>query len=172
MRVRKTARARSLALARGLHGTRGRAAHMGWLGFPKSFAQAWGSKSGCWVDSGTHCHLGHTCIWKCAMANLQQCPHMNLASAGSRHGAKDAVYLILDSELGERYRAHCGVMVWPQCTRLPSRVGSPWREGQIEAAGRLGPARPQASFLKKHRRFLFDLFVGFCLTPKGNFVLF
>ena len=155
MRVRKTARARSLALARGLHGTRGRAGHMGWLGFPKNIAQAWGSKSGGWVDSGPHCHLGHSCIWKCAKANIQQCQHMNLASAGSRHGAKDAVYLIPGGELGERYRAHCGVMVWPQCTRLPSRVGSPWREGQIEAAGRLGPARPQASFQKNGNCFCF-----------------
>ena len=38
--------------------------------------------------------------------------HVNISSDGSRHGCKDANYLILGGfqEHSERYRAHCGVM--------------------------------------------------------------
>ena len=152
MRVRKTARARSLALARGLHGTRGRAGHMGWLGFPKNIAQAWGSKSGGWVDSGAHCHLGHSCIWKCAKANFQQCQHMSLASAGSRHGAKDAVCLIFGVELGERYRAHCGVMVCgPRVHVCPRGWGLLGARGRMRLQAGWGQPCPRPFFRKSQR---------------------
>ena len=37
--------------------------------------------------------------------------HISIASDGSRHGCKDANYMILGGYDKDRYRVHCGVMV-------------------------------------------------------------
>jgi hypothetical protein len=46
----------------------------------------------------------------CVEATFKLIRHINLASDGSRHGCKDANYVIMGGFNGPRYRTHCGVM--------------------------------------------------------------